>query len=473
VLAGQYRELFPNGIFEFNGSGTIADREKNNGVTQKDELRGHVDSMGRFAIDESWRWGFDVDRASDDTYLRLYDFSDESSLTTNLFTEYLRGRNYFAANGFLFQGLREESDNDESPIVLPLIDYNFLSEPDSVGGRYSLDTNLGVLSRIEGRDTRRLSVKGGWEVPFVGPIGDLYRISAGIQADGYWVDDFDPDNPVVNPPDDPGSDLVGRFFPQIAAQWRLPMARPSDWGNQIVEPVVQVVAAPDWSNNGDIPNEDSVDFEFDDSNLLSLNRFPGVDQVDPGSRVDYGLKWAVSSPYIGEASTFVGQSFRLENDDAFAEGSGLEDHLSDVVGRIRLVPQEDIDLSYRFRIDKDDLTAERHELDLSIGPPALDLDLSYIYLSDDLTTDEFDTREELAFRLDSQFNETWSLHGAHRRDLQDNNALSTAVGLTYQDECFYIEIEGKRTFYEDREIDEEDSVMVKLVFKHLGQVAVE
>jgi LPS-assembly protein len=112
-----------------------------------------------------------------------------------------------------------------------------------------------------------------------------------------------------------------------------------------VEPVVQVVAAPDWANNDDIPNEDSLSFEFDDSNLLSLNRFPGVDRVDPGSRVDYGLKWGISSSSIGEASAFFGQSFRLENDDAFAEGSGLEDNLSDVVGRIRLVPQEDIDLS--------------------------------------------------------------------------------------------------------------------------------
>ena len=68
------------------------------------------------------------------------------------------------------------------------------------------------------------------------------------------------------------------------------------------------------------------------------------------------------SPFIGEASAFLGQSYRLDNDNAFAKGSGLEDDLSDVVGRIRLVPQEDIDVSYRFRINKDDLTAERHEL---------------------------------------------------------------------------------------------------------------
>lgn len=473
VLAGQYRELFPSGRFEFNGSGTIADREKGDGETQRDQVRGHVDAMGRFAIDDSWRWGFDLERASDDTYLRLYDYSNASSLTSNLFTEHLRGRNYFAVNGFAYQGLREDSDNEESPIVVPLIDYNFLSEPDSLGGRYSLDSNLAVLTRIEGRDTRRLSMQGGWELPYIGPLGDVYRLRARLQADGYWADDFDPDNPVVNPPGNSDSEFAGRFFPQIAAQWRYPLAQATDWGHQVVEPIVQVVASPEWANNHDIPNEDSTDFEFDDTNLMSLNRFPGVDRVDPGSRIDYGLQWALSSQYIGEASAFAGQSFRLNDDNAFAPGSGLEDNFSDIVGRIRLVPQDDIDLSYRFRMDKDNLSRERQEIDLRIGPPALNLDLSYTYLSDDMSTDELDTREELAFRLSSQLTENWSIHGAHRRDLEANDSLSSSIGLTYQDECFYIKIEGKRNHYKDREIDQEDSVMITLVFKHLGQVSVQ
>ena len=473
VLAGQYRELFPRGRYEFNGSGTIADREKGDGEKKHNQLRGHVDSMGRFAINDAWRWGFDLQRASDDTYLRLYNFSDASSLTSDLFTEYLRGRNYFSVNGYAYQNLRDDTDSEESPFVVPLVEYNFLSEPDSIGGRYSFDTNMAALTRIEGRDTRRLSLQGGWELPFVGPIGDLYRVKARLQTNGYYVNDFDPDNPVVNPPGNASTEFAGRFFPQIAVEWRYPLARPSDWGDQVVEPIVQVVTSPEWANNHDIPNEDSTDFEFDDTNLMSLNRFPGVDRVDPGTRVDYGLQWALVSPFIGEANAFVGQSYRLNDDNAFAPGSGLEHNLSDVVGRVRLVPQDDIDLSYRFRVDKDDLSRKRQELDLSLGPPALDLNLSYIYLADDMSTDELDTREELAFRLSSQLTEHWTVFGAHRRDLEDNDSLSTSIGLSYQDECFYITVEAERNHYKDREIDQEDSVMVKMVFKHLGEVSVQ
>jgi LPS-assembly protein len=137
-----------------------------------------------------------------------------------------------------------------------------------------------------------------------------------------------------------------------------------------------------------------------------------------------------------------------------------------------VVPQEDIDLSYRFRLDKDDLSRERQEIDLSVGPPAFQVDLSYTYLSDDRSTDELDTREEVAFRISSQLNENWSVYGAHRRDVQDNDSLSSSIGLSYQDECFFIAIEGKRDHYKDREIDQEDSIMVKLVFTQLGNVGI-
>ncbi len=473
VLGGEYRQLFTNGEIELKGSATIADRETDSEV-KDDQFRGHIDNKGRFDIDDIWRWGFDANRSTDDTYLRLYNFSDEATLTSNVFAEALDGRNYMAVNAFAFQGQRDDDPTDELPIVLPLVDYNYLSEPDSLGGRYSVDTNLGLLSRIEGRDTGRVSLKGGWEMPFVGKMGDVYRIMANVQADGYWAHDYDPQSDDVNPAGPTESDVVGRFFPQLAVQWRYPWFRPSDWGHQVIEPVVQLVVAPDSANNGDIPNEDSMDIELDDTNLLSLNRFPGLDRIDPGSRIDYGLNWTISSDYIGQANVFVGQSLRAEQDDAFNSGTGLDDPMSDIVGRVRLQPQDDIDLSYRFRYDKDNLTAERHELDFRIGPPALQLDLNYIFLTDVIEgTTDFEEREELTVHARSQVNQNWSLFGGHRRDLQQNDSLVSFVGVTYQDECFLISIEGKRTHFNDREVKPEDSIMIEVVFKHLGDLSID
>src|SRR3546814_2605028 len=76
--------------------------------------------------------------------------------------------------------MRENDSNDEFPIVAPLADYNFISEPGTMlpGDQYRFDANLMALSRIEGRDSRRISVISGYQLPFFGAIGDVYELKS-------------------------------------------------------------------------------------------------------------------------------------------------------------------------------------------------------------------------------------------------------------------------------------------------------
>lgn len=472
-LTGEYRQLFTDGEVRIAGSATIADREETGNVA-RDRFRGHIDAEGTFEIDKTWRWGFDANRASDDTYLRAYNFDSSRTLTSEGYLEGLKGRNYAAVRGYTYQGLRETDRNSEFPIVAPLADYNFISEPDFLlpGGHYTVDANLMALTRIEGRDSRRISVVSGYHLPYVGPIGDIYELTAQVQADGYWTHGVQPGSSDVNPSNAPGSDTTGRAFPQFAVKWRYPWMRQDGSVQQVIEPIAQAVFAPNGSNPGEIPNEDSLGFEFDDTNIFKLNRLTGRDRVDSGTRFDYGIKWTGTFGDEGSANAFVGQSYRLtENHDVFAEGSGLEDKMSDVVGRIQVRPIEDLDLLYRFRLDKDNLQAQRSELDLNIGPPALNLDISYFFINNDNNTDEFGDREEITFGIKSRLNENWSVGFSHRRDLIDDISLSSAVSLTYQDECFLIEGVAQRTDYRDRELEADDSVFVRVVFKYLGEAS--
>lgn len=468
VSVGEYRQLFPNGRIDLRGSGTFADRENADGTINPDAFRGNIDSTIRFDLNENWRWGVDAQRATDDTYLRIYNFSSPRTLTSRAFAEGFDGRNYAAVNAYLYQGLRATDNDSESPIVLPLMDYNYISEPGIAGGKYTVDANFLALSRTEGRDSRRVSIGVGWELPYIGPLGDLYKFTARIQGDGYWVNENDPTTSNVNPSSSTGSDLTGRFFPQFAAQWRYPWVRSSEGMHQVIEPIAQAVFAPNGSNPDEIPNEDSLDFEFDDTNLFSLNRFTGIDRVDPGTRFDYGLKWTVTGDSGGYASTFVGQSYRLSKADVFAQGSGVEDKLSDIVGRVQIRPTYDLNLLYRFRLDKDSLEFRRNEVDLSIGPPALNLDLGYISVTSASTGSEFADREELNWTLKSQITRDWSIFGAQRLDLGESQTRQVRIGATYKCDCFLLQVIAERNFFEDREIKPEDVIFFRIVFKNLG-----
>ncbi len=470
VLAGEYRHLFPFGYHEFYLSGTRADRVRNDETNQENTLRGHIDATGLYDINENWRTGFDIQRASDDTYLRVYNFDNPSYLTSNLFAERFEGRDYFAVNGLAFQGLREQQENDELPIVAPLIDFNIVSEPWIADSTLSLDANSMVITRIDGRDVRRLSLKGGWDVPYIDPIGGVYKLSATVQADGYWSEDFEIGNPDPNPSGNTESEFDGRVFPQLALQWRYPWVSHGDFIDQVIQPSAQVVVAPDGNNPNGIPNEDSLDFEFDDTNLFSLNRFPGLDRVDTGQRIDYGLEWKGSLARGRQAGFFLGQSFRLNREEKlFPDNSGVQEKLSDIVGRVRIQPMDYFDLLYRFRLDKNDFSRRRDEIDLTIGPPALNLSLDYLF-TDASATDLVNAvdREEITVRLRSKLNENWSTFVTGRRDLENDDNLSASAGLTYQDECFRISVIGQRRWFRDREVTPDDSIFLQIELKSLG-----
>ncbi len=472
-VAGDYRHIFQNGEVNVIASGTIADREEADGQIKNDRFRGHINANGLFDLDETWRGGFKINRATDDTYLRLYDISGERTLTSQVFAEGFRGRNYASAALQAFQGQREADVSGESPLVAPLLNYNFVGQPGAAGGRFSLDANILGLTRSEGRDTRRLSLAGAYDIPYTGPLGDVYTLTARLQGDAYWTNGNDPGNADVSPLNNQGSDTSGRIFPQLALQWRYPWIQSNEYFSQVVEPVAQVVLAPNGSNPSGIPNEDSLGFEFDDTNLFSLNRFPGIDRVDSGSRADYGLQWSAYGDGNSTFSAFVGQSIRFADPsvDAFSEGSGLEDPISDLVGRIEARPFSGLDLHYRMRLDNSSLRARRSEFQGRIGPTALNLNFDYIFIGSDASSDEFADREELTTQVNSRFTNNWSAFASHRRNLEEGENLSVNAGLTYQDECFVIQGIVSRTFFDDREIESEDTFFVRLVFKHLGEVA--
>ncbi|MGE0117096.1 MAG: LPS-assembly protein LptD [Dongiaceae bacterium] len=469
VLFGTYRQRLDDGLLAISASGTFIDENEPDVGLGDGDFRGHIDATGRFDIDRNWRWGFDLERATDKTYERLFDFSDDRTLTSRAFAEMFDRRNYAAIQGYSFYGTRDTDINDEAPIVAPLFDYNYVSEPVVLSGYFTFDANGMVLSRIDGRDVRRASLNGGWRMPFTSSWGDIYTISATMRADLYSFNDFDPATDDPNP-DGPTEDgVAARLFPQLSVEWRYPFVRGHDGWQEIVEPIAAVTAAPNKSNFGDIPNEDSLDIEFDDTNLFDPNRFAGLDEVDTGQRATYGLRWSFVTDEGGYGSLFLGQSYQFNDDVNFATGSGVEDNFSDIVGSVQLSPIEEFDLFYRFRYDANSLDPRRNEVLVSAGPPKLHLNLSYAFLSDEADPNtEFGDREEVAGKISSQFTDYWSGFIAGRYDIESDRVLSYGVGIEYEDECFDIRLSVAREEYQDQERDPNWQVGFSIGLKNLG-----
>ena len=154
----------------------------------------------------------------------------------------------------------------------------------------------------------------------------------------------------------------------------LPFMKPLENIQIKVEPVMALTLAPNLNREDDIPNEDSQDVQLDSSNLLSVNRYPGVDRVEDQSRITYGLRAGIYKNSGSELRSFIGQSYRLQKDDnRFPEGSGLSNRSSDVVGELAWRAHDRYTANYRYQLDSRHLTSERHEVDFNTDFGRFDL----------------------------------------------------------------------------------------------------
>ena len=467
VLTGEYRHRVESGEYQFAGSVTRPRQRGNAGeLVGGRDVRGHIAGIGQFDIDDTWRWGFDVNRTTDDTYLRRYGFDSQDTLTSNLFMEGFRGRNYAAVNAYSFQGLEEDDDPGDTPFIAPIADYSFISDAGRHGDRYTLDANFMELDRTDGTSSRRLSLDGGWRLPYIGPLGDLYTLTASLRGDAYWVNDV---VDATRPGASRSSGLTGRIVPQLAFDWRYPLIRGAGTVRQVVEPIIKFAVSPHGGNPNKIPNEDSQAFEFDDTNLFNDNRFPGLDRVEGGPRLSYGIRLGAYGAGGGSTSAFIGQSFRTKADSTFDIGSGLEDNLSDFVGRVVIAPSRLLDLTYRFRFDSDDLAARRSAIDLAAGPDWLRLGLGFLSIDEgpaDLS--DIGRREELNLKLNVALGPQWSMNAFNRRDLSENDTIDMGVGLTFQNECIVFATQLQRRFTRDRDLEPATSINFVIKLRNLG-----
>jgi len=461
VVAGEYRHRLQNGRYDLGGSITRGSESESSDDDEatRDEFRGHVIGDGEFALGGGWGWGYDLFLASDDTYLDRYDFSELDILENRLFVEKVDGRNYFAASSYGFQGLREDDDQGLIPVALPLLDVELSSDPMLWGSRFFLDSSFLALTRTDGLDTRRLSTTGGWELPWVGGLGDQYRLRLSLRGDYY---DLDGD------PDTLGNgDRIkeGRLIPRATLDWSWPWVGNTFGLTPVIEPISSLTLAPTGLNDDDIPNEDSLDLEFDDTNLFEESRFPGLDQLEDGSRVSYGLRFAG----IGETGEVVnalfGQSWRFQTDD-------LDGRFSDYVGRVEFTPTDWLRGRYRFRLDRDTLAPVRNEVRATLGPSRLRFDVSYLSLEDDpsVSEEEFRQREEITTGLQLGLGGGVTVRAQTRRDLEANSTVANTFGLIYRNHCLVLIGGVEQQFSENRDAGDGTTISLRLTFQNLGEI---
>jgi len=383
-----------------------------------------------------------------------YDLTYDDRLRNVVNVERITPDSYISIAGWAFQGLRLEDRQRQIPIALPAIDARFRFD-DIAGGHLQLQGNSLSILRIDGQDTQRAFASAQWDLRRLTPWGQEVTLTAYGRGDVYHTDDAQ-DTTVAIYRGTNG--WHARAIGALAADVKWPFIGPLFGGVQRLVPRLQVVLTPPTPNM-DIPNEDARSIDLEDSNLFALNRFPGYDRWEDASRVTYGFDWSLERKNLSIQNT-VGQSYRFGRlRDIFPEGTGLTSRVSDIVGRTSIRYGRFIDLTERYRLDKDTLAVRRNEIDLTVGTRQTYAQVGYLRLNRDIdpTIEDLRDKEELRVAARILFRRYWSIFGASVIDLTDRkeDPLSLAdgfepvrnrLGIQYEDECLQVGITWRRDY---------------------------
>lgn len=460
VLLGEYRKLTEDGQFSFRGSATYPEaRDNTTGqMTDGREFRGHIFADGQSRINDEWQWGFNINRASDDTYLRRYDFGNFETLLSRGYAEQVDGRNHMMLEGLTFQRLDQVSDQDRDPFVIPSLHVHRETDPLAFQGRVTFDANALALGRQEGEQYRRVSASTSYRVPYVTEGGHIFAADIGVRGDAYDQEDLTLRS---------GQQAEGveqRVIPHAALSWRYPLMKQVSRARLTVEPMVKMVATTTGNNTASIANEDSQVPELSELNLFENNRFAGLDQVEEGTRLIAGVNMQATLSGGDVLSAMVGQEVQLNGENPFPVSDDPGSDASDIVGRVGY-NGSDTSLDARYRADATASTLRRAELRASHHFGRGNISTDYILINDD---ERLDDREDITASLGVQPWPGLNLRSYGRRDLLNENMITAGVGATYHYDCITLFTDFSRNFTRDRDLEPDTSLTVGLALKNLN-----
>ncbi|MFY7743795.1 MAG: LPS-assembly protein LptD [Erythrobacter sp.] len=479
MASAKWRHLTEKGAYQVTGYATFSDRATDftGGESLRTDPRGYLDANGRFQFSPDWSLTGSIRLASDRTFLRRYDISRDDRLRSTINLERITDRSYLSIAGWATQTLRLNADQGQVPLALPAIDFRQKIGNSVLGGNLMVQANSLALLRNDGQDTQRAFAGAQWDLKRLTGMGQLVTLTALVRGDVYNTSNTLATT-TLSYRGTEGWTTRGIATAAIDIEW--PFVGEAFGGTQVFKPRLQFVASPKVRNLA-VPNEDARAIDLEDSNLFALNRFPGYDRVEDGSRVTWGVDWELQRPGWRVRST-IGQSFRLERPEPglFPEGTGLSERVSDFVGRTEVRFRNLVSFTHRFRLDKDSFAVRRNEIDATIGSRRTYLEVGYLRLDRNIATvEDLRDREELRAAARVAIGRRWSVFGSGVFNLTDPDEdpvfqpdgfepIRTRLGIAYADDCIEFGATWRRDFIDAGDARRGNAFQLFFALRNLG-----
>lgn len=415
--------------------------------TETGKVRNNLSIEAEKDFNANQRIGLTGEVASDDTYLAQYFDRYDPYLASTLYGEDADDSHYVGLSMTHFQDLNPTHDPADTAQIMPHLEMSKWFAP-SFGGQTTFSGDMVNIYRGEGINDRRFVGEADYTRPFMLDDGSKLTVGAQGRMDFYVIDNGANNGSVV------------RTLPEATALWEKPYISPG--GTHTIAPMALLAISPRGGNSSDkVPNEDSVSYELDNSNLFEPSRFAGLDRVETGPRLIYGIDNRWGTPDRTDLRVFVGQSVRKFDDASLPASGGAATNSSDWVGLIESNPVDWFSLSNRFRLDNATFVARRLDSGIQFGRN----DGAYVRVSHSYLDNG---PQELSTEFNLPLTEQLAFKGNTRNDMANHVLLESKGGIVWSRDCYEIEASVGRHGYTNGDLQPGTDYLLNLRLLTLG-----
>jgi len=432
------------------------------------ELVGAVDATYASRIGNGWNIKANLRRASQDTFMRRYDFNDDTSLKSTVMATRTIDNRYYSVEASDRQSLLASDKTLNEPTVLPSIFYEKTEKGWRGNQLFRTELSAVQLDNDQGHDMARWS--GIFEVAedFELPLG-IANYEANITSNYYSIH---------TKPDSAATSLGDISFvtPALSVGWRLPIAVVGANRTAIFEPQARLAFIGGKDRTSAIPNRDASDYRIDEANLFLLNRYQGKDYILPGTRADIGVSAKTNDNFFGDVSGFFGVSRRLSGKTSAGLNTDQGDKDSDYVASLTVNPANSLNLRWSGRLSSKDLTLNESKTSLSSALGTGSLSMTHNQLAKAYFASSDDDREELSASYSQSLIGGWQFSATQLWDLSYGKTIrkKSTAALSWNggvQDCLYITINYEHDPVADRDVSAVDQLNFVIGFKNLGAIS--
>ena len=459
----EYDQLISGGTLSIDGSTDTNFEEKNNESWLRDASLSLNFSKN---LNEQYNMSFSSALQTSGTYLRRTDpYNPLNRLNTLNTSISLAGYEVFEPNDNLgisvsgYQIVKKE-DNKFTPTSFPYITYNLGKKKYHNTSLYNnlilynifRDSGTGDLAQKQQKISYSLSSNA---TKIYYPIFSQIIFKTQIYSQFYNIENKKID-------DDNFSGTYSRIFPMAGLLFHTPMVNKKY--DIYINPKLFFVFNSRQSNSNKISNEDSSDYKYSLLNFDTLNRYTGSDKLDNSRRMSYGI-----DIYKNKFKLTLGQSYELEVDDnEFSRNVGLKDYMSDILGESSYTGiNNEIKYDFRFNVDQGKYNYQRIGYTNKNSTGTIGMTYSE-------TKKEVNSFLETGSKILSLGYSSYpilkysTVNLGATFDLLADDPTAYNFGYNFYDECFGVNLNFARSFYDDRDLKPKDTLTLMFSFKYLG-----